>query len=218
MSGHISLHDHDRPAVHGMLMVGTGPIFLSHLPMFHPPHDLQLIVDVALTGDADPARAYRDDRARSGEKLYTWVPKPFVLRDLLREDRPAVMTGNVFRGHFERGGVAITPLIQASVVSVVYVQRLHAAGLRDATLRYHVFGESPSVFAAHHITAAPDFDSVISVAADVSALRTNRSLVTIPSRPNTPAGRLRSGEEAQASIGTIICREEMHFETGDLAG
>jgi hypothetical protein len=29
----------DRPSVHGMAVIGSDTIFLSHLAMFHSPHD-----------------------------------------------------------------------------------------------------------------------------------------------------------------------------------
>jgi hypothetical protein len=51
-----SVHSgHEHPAVHGMLVVGEGQLFLSHLPMFHAPHDYQIIMEVRLRGDeSDP--------------------------------------------------------------------------------------------------------------------------------------------------------------------
>lgn len=213
----------DRPAVHGMLVVGTGPLYFSHLPMFHPPHDFQLIVEAELTGEGDPVRLYREDRKRTGEKIYTWLPTAFVLRDLLRVDRPPAMEGVLFRGHFERGGVAITRGVQASVTRVLYSQQIRPDGPRDSALRYVVFGESPSLFAAHVISAAPDFDSVLTLSASRPSFGHTPTTATIRSRQNLPEGRLRPGEHAQVSTGTsqpatIVCDDELYFEVGDLAG
>jgi hypothetical protein len=80
-----SVHSgHEHPAVHGMLVVGEGQLFLSHLPMFHAPHDYQIIMEVRLRGDeSDPHTIYTRDRGNSGERLYTWIPKPFILPGLL---------------------------------------------------------------------------------------------------------------------------------------
>src|SRR3954467_13339522 len=75
---------HDHPAVHGMLVFGQQQILLSHLPMFHAPHDFQVLLLVRLRGGVeDPEALYRQDRNESGESVYTWVPKKFVLQDLL---------------------------------------------------------------------------------------------------------------------------------------
>jgi hypothetical protein len=39
----------DAPAVHGMVLFGgKQAAYVSHLPMFHAPHDRQLILKVAL--------------------------------------------------------------------------------------------------------------------------------------------------------------------------
>src|SRR5215218_7768508 len=65
-----------EPAVggHGMLLIGTTPAYLSHLPMFMAPHDFQVILEVAFTGAGDPQARYIQDRQHTGTKLYTFSP------------------------------------------------------------------------------------------------------------------------------------------------
>src|SRR4051794_31491126 len=100
MAGHTMVHE--RPAVHGMLVVGDADVLLSHLPMFHSPHDFQVLLQVTLGEEGgDPASLYREDQRTSGERVYTWVPKPFLLSSLLTPAAsPHVMQGTLFRGHF----------------------------------------------------------------------------------------------------------------------
>ncbi|MBR1366611.1 MULTISPECIES: hypothetical protein [Bradyrhizobium] len=55
--------DAEHPSVHGMLMVGEARVLMSHLPMFHAPHDQQIILETTLSAPGfDPQRKYVDDR------------------------------------------------------------------------------------------------------------------------------------------------------------
>ncbi len=62
-------HPHPAPGVatHGMLVFGEQPIYVSHLPMFHPPHNFQVLAEVGFA-PADE-ELYRNDRAESGETV-----------------------------------------------------------------------------------------------------------------------------------------------------
>jgi hypothetical protein len=88
-----------------MLIVGATRVLMSHLPMFHPPHDYQVLLEVSLSAaGSDPLQTYIDDRRASKSKLYTWLPKPFLLSDLVADPKvPLNMVGVIYRGHFERG-------------------------------------------------------------------------------------------------------------------
>ena len=65
-----------RHAVHGMIVFGgAGATYLTHIPMFRPPHDAQLVLEVA-----------RTDTAKStdfGAELHTFEPKPVSLDDII---------------------------------------------------------------------------------------------------------------------------------------
>jgi hypothetical protein len=219
VNGH---HTHPGPAaaVHGMLIVGVGPIFLSHLPMFHVPHDHQLIVEIEFDGPGNPRAAYIGDRAASGEPVYTWEPQPFVLTDLLDPARAPEMHGTIFRGHFERDGTPITGAdVRARVTRVLHALPLSAAGPRDTALRYIVFGPPSGQFAAHIISGPPDFDHVIAV--DVVPPPNTATTVVVSGRSNQPDQRLREGDRvAVAGIAgaatTLEGRTELYLELGDL--
>ena len=79
---------------HGQLIVGTGPIYLSHLPMFmfdpaSHPHNFQVLLEVTFTasGGSDPQETYVRDRLDTGTRVYTLAPEKFVMLDLVRPDR-----------------------------------------------------------------------------------------------------------------------------------
>lgn len=219
----------DQPAVHGMLLVGTNRIFLSHLPMFHPPHNYQVILAVRLTAkESDPAAAYLEDRRKTGARLYTWVPEPLSLPSLIAkgDGAPSTMYGIIFRGHFERGG---TPLmsdrIRADVTRVFHFRKFIPSTDPAEHSKYILFGESKDWYLAHWITRPPDYDQVLSV-----VLRNEFPLeipesnsLLIDGRKNAVESRLVVGEKIS---GTALPSEravdfevgaEIYVETDDLA-
>ncbi|MGE3974950.1 MAG: hypothetical protein AB7F59_10530 [Bdellovibrionales bacterium] len=40
----------DPPSTHGMVVFGKNATYVSHLPMFHAPHDYQLVMKVSFSG------------------------------------------------------------------------------------------------------------------------------------------------------------------------
>ena len=48
-----SMANADVPTTHGMLLFGNETVYASHLPMFHSPHDYQLILELDLEGVAN---------------------------------------------------------------------------------------------------------------------------------------------------------------------
>jgi hypothetical protein len=153
----------DRPSVHGMLLVGNQTLYVSHLPMFHAPHDYQAIAEVRLSADdgSDVQSQYVQDRADTGTRVYTIVPQPGVLPQMMRVG--ASFRAQLYRGHFERGGTVIADSVTVSVAKVVHFRKFdpQASAPTDAT--YLAFGRGNDTFLAHYIVAPPDFDQVVGV-------------------------------------------------------
>jgi hypothetical protein len=220
----------DQPAVHGMLMVGNSNVYLSHLPMFHLPHDYQVLLEVTLReerGGLDPAARYRKDRETTGEAIYTWMPKPFILSTLLLPGSSSSMVGAVFRGHFERGGVPITSnQVQADISRVLYYHQFAAADEAPRHLRYLLFGTAAEPFVAHVITRAPDYDHVLAVDLGEAPAGWNGTAMPLEfqGRQNVQTQRLKPQEELDAVAAELkgasvhlTVRQELYFETGDLS-
>lgn len=225
----MSQASNDAPAVHGMLLVGTKRIFLSHLAMFHPPHNYQVLFAAPLTANgSDPAAAYFEDRRKTGAKLYTWVQEPLSLPSLIAKGGglPCTMHGTIFRGHFERAG---TPLmsdrVRADVARVFHFRRFIPSTDPAEHSKYILFGETNDWYLAHWITRPPDFDQVLSV-----VLRNEfpfeipeSNSILVSGRKNSVVGRLIAGEKIS---GTPLPSErvvdfevavEIYVETDDLA-
>lgn len=147
----------DKPSIHGMLVVGTQALYLSHLPMFHTPHDYQVIVEATFRPGV--MAQYRQDARAHPDALYTVAPtRTAVLAELIREG--ATFTVDLYRGHFERGGVSIAKNVDVSVQRVVHFRRFEPGASPDPT-RWIGFGRRGEAFLVHRIEGAPDMDQVV---------------------------------------------------------
>lgn len=208
--------------MHGQVIMGDGPIYLSHLPMFlfdndfagrrSHPHHYQVILEVEFSGQG--ADDYLDDRKETGAPLYTLAPSPFDMLDLvspaLEEARVSSFTGTIVRGHFERPN-SIQPFdivweelpnqVQVDVTGVVYAHEysFHPAALEQ--LEYVLFGAGADLFLAHRIVTPPDFDQLLPArieGATMSDEALQRGIiVTIPDRGNAITDRLMAGDTVE---------------------
>jgi hypothetical protein len=202
----------DRPSVHGMLVLGTDTIFMSHLAMFHSPHDYQAMLEVSF-GAVDSV--FRDDRkAHADARFYTFFPEVFVLPELFPgPTQRTSFSGTLFRHHFEQPPahpeepVEIASDVTVDVLDVVHHRRFdpQAPGLDH--LPYLLFGKGQELFLAHRVTRPPDFDQLLEVTirgTDITADMLRGTVeITLPGRPNTHTDRIMEGEKtaARARIG-----------------
>ena len=235
------MHHHpgqsDPPiGVHGMLLVGEAPIYLSHLPMFMAPHNYQVILEVSL--DDEASRRLHDFRAHFGRDfLFTVKPETFSITDLLPDDagRPVLTSfaAEVVKGHFEKGGDVIAEQATVQVDNVIHFDELGRADSKSTDLQYILFGTGQQFFLAHWITRPPDFDQVLSVkvtGAQFTDEELRRELfgvlVTIGERSNDVLDRLRPGEKVSGSGHVhgahqlqdlrVEVVSEIYFEEGEL--
>jgi hypothetical protein len=224
----------DPPSTHGMLVVGEGPVFFSHLPMFHRPHDYQALIEVTLAADGvDALAAYKADRAASGETVYTFVPARFSLNALVGEEPLTTLPGALYRGHFERGGTKILE-VTATVAALPHFRRFVPGAPRPKSLTYAVFGGKAGapVFLAHRIVKAPDFDHVLTgvtlapVAQGTVLPSLAGATLTVPGVADAPANALVPNKLVKASLVTsdgavvpvtVKARGSPYLETGELS-
>lgn len=149
----------DAPSIHGMLVLGERRLFLSHLPMFHAPHDYQFIAEAELPEEA--MAAYRADRRLSGARLYTLAPtERWPLEARLQPG--GSFEADLYRGHFERGGVPILKGISVFVKRLVHARRFEPGAKPDPGA-WIAFGGGAERFLAHRIEGAPDMDQVLAI-------------------------------------------------------
>lgn len=213
----MSLHEHehhpmghnDPPARHGMTVLGTDRIFLSHLPMFMPVHDFQVILQVEFVGvDGLPSENYFNDRrAHPDQQLYTLNPEPFVITELLGPNPTrSTFRAKVFRNHFERDETdpqVIDQDVVVKVKKVVHGRKFDKNAEPLPHLQYILFGGQNELFLAHLITRPPDFDQLLHVRVDRDLSNDDVAqapLVSMVDRTNTSDKRVGPGVNAVASL------------------
>jgi hypothetical protein len=167
-------HDHaamssDKASTHGMLIFGTSKIYASHLPMFRMPHNYQIILELVL--DAKAQQKFITDQKQNPQyTTYTIEPEKFVLPDMIA--KKGTFKANLYRGHFERGGIKIADSITIKIVEVVYFKKFDANATKQTEANFIVFGNSKDQFAVHQISNKPDFEQILQVKTKVSKLET----------------------------------------------
>jgi hypothetical protein len=171
---------------------------------------------------------FADRRSHPDIKMFTVSPAtPFVLPRVAAPSPLTSFQGTVLRGHLERGGKPIRGLqnIAVNIRKIVHFHKFDPAAQAPSSLEYLLFGRGPELFLAHSIVKPPDFDQILSV--NVSGLTlTDNELgiairIAIPLKKNSPADRLKEGEQAAAEISggrklSVRAIREFYFEEGEL--
>lgn len=205
----------DKPSTHGMLVFGSkGKVYVSHLPMFHTPHDYQLIAELELPEKAK-AIYLGSIAANPAEPVYTLVPETFVLPEMVAHPKP--FGASLVRGHFERGGTEIASEITVKLGRILHFRKFDPQAQRPALATYLLFGTAEESFVAHFISARPDFDHVARV--NTSLVSKEKALVIVSERledlkPMPMPSRLEfSSELGPVSVQPV---KEIYLEFGDL--
>jgi hypothetical protein len=176
----------DKPSVHGMLIFGgivDTPLYASHLPMFHSPHNYQVLLEIKLP-DSIHTLYKASVQKHPRETVYTIEPEVFILPDMVQKPRPFKV--HLYRGHFERGGTKIAENITAVITSVLHFRKFDPMQQRPNTAEYLLFGTVKQPFLVHAIAAKPDFDQVLAL------------------KPQTPVQTLLADKNAPITAVTII--------------
>ena len=212
-------HYPDKPNIHGMLLMGMETIYAEHLPMFHQPHDYQIILELEFS-KAD-LEQYRTSRLAFPEEfVYTIEPEVFVLPEMVNKTK--VFKANVYRGHFERGGFELLDSISLKIKQVVYYKQFDKDNPRPVDLQYILFGNMKEQFLSHLISRKPDFHEVLSVKlSDVKQMKTDKSyqLLVLKERENRVP--FSWGKSKAMILGTkrpvsFINHKQLYVEFGDL--
>ncbi len=183
----------ERPAVHGMVVFGETRILMSHLPLFHPPHDWQVIFEVSLKHNTtNISDVYHPSQDAPGDQLYTFEPIPFKLTEMI--EHPTAMTGSLYKGHFEKDGQLLLTDVEAAIAQVVFHKKLAPIPAPALQNSYLMIGTetkgAEEVFVIHRIDGKPSFDEI----AQVSISSTGNAAGTGECRLNGAAFKIPGGE------------------------
>jgi hypothetical protein len=154
-----------------MLAFGGGRMYLSHLPLYHAPHNWQIVMEAqvatdSLTSVPDAAAELKDDAASHADAMYTLEPDRFPLasiRALAEGGAPVTFRATVYRGHFERGGSPLVSGALVNVTRVVWMRRISSEQPHPRTGRWVLFGMPDETYLAHQVAGMPDFDQMVRV-------------------------------------------------------
>lgn len=158
---------------HGMVLIGgRDGLYASHLPMFHAPHDYQVVARLRFDAplDAELRAAFAGTPA-----LWTLDPERFDLTrlDPRSHDPLRTFVATVYAGHFERGGEARHRDVRVHVEEVLLFRRLDPAPVVREQLHYVAIGAGSERYLVKLIDSRPDFDHIVAldgVTADVKSL------------------------------------------------
>lgn len=131
---------------------------------------------------------------------------------------PKPFKASLFRGHFERGGTAISNNVTVTIVKIIYRKSFSPGDKRSSTSDFIVFGNDTQQFMAHRISNKPDFDQVMEVKAD-AALRTSDTAhtvaITLNTSSNEPVGV--SGNDVSLLVHKkLVLLKQLYLEFDDL--
>jgi hypothetical protein len=157
---------------HGMaLFGGKQGLYASHLPMFHAPHDYQVVLQLHLADAAQDAALRRRLDGRSA--LWTLAPEKFDLDRLAPGASKPLQRfqADLVLGHFEQGGK--TQYAHATVVvdKVLVFRQLDPSQRSRASARYLQIGSGSQRFLLKEIDSRPDFDHILPYRAPANAAR-----------------------------------------------
>lgn len=195
---------------HGMaLFGGKEALYASHLPMFHAPHDYQVVLQVHI---ADPKLdAALRQRLDGKTALWTIDPEKFELNRLAPHAAAPVreFKADLVDGHFERGGK--TQYAGATVVvdKVLVYRQLSADATRRDSARYVQLGSGKQRYLVKEIDSRPDFDHIVAIespdgASGVPVLLPKQAL------DETAAAAIARALPGAKVMGTV------YFDTADL--
>lgn len=199
-----------------MLIFGTEKIYASHLPLFHSPHNYQIILELQLD-DAAKQQFISDQQQHPEAATYTIEPEKFILPQMIATPKP--YTANIYRGHFERGGIKIMENITVQIKQVVYFKKFNVDESKEAAADFILFGNSKEQFAVHHISNKPDFEQIIQVTANNPLSSADKFIIiTINPAANTPIGV--SGNTIEATNNNTAIQltllKQLYLEFDDL--
>lgn len=195
---------------HGMaLFGGKDALYASHLPMFHAPHDYQVVLQVHVADPKlDAALRHRLDGKTA---LWTIDPEKFEL-DRLAPNAPAPVRefkADLVDGHFERGGKMQYAGATVVVDKVLMFRKLSPDTARRDSARYVQLGSGKQRYLVKEIDSRPDFDHIVAIASTAGA---SNAPVVLPKRglDETAADALARALPGAEVTGTV------YFDTADL--
>jgi hypothetical protein len=193
------------------LFGGKEGLYASHLPMFHAPHDYQVVLQVHL---ADPATdAALRKRLDGKTALWTIAPEKFELSRLAPQSAAPLkrFKADLVLGHFEQGGKTQYAASTIVVDQVLMFHKLSPEQRAGTSASYVQIGGGGQRYLVKQIDSRPDYDHIVAYRAAPGAT-TNPITIDKPGmrQPAAPALAAALQVRPDAVRGTV------YFYTDDL--
>jgi hypothetical protein len=212
-----STEEPSRMGLHGMVLFGGAEgLYASHLPMFHAPHDVQLLLRIRLQHGLLEQRMRR--ALAQHPQLWTIEPERFDLTRLHAGSSAPLggFNARLVQGHFERGGQERHAGVQIEVEQVLLFNRLVPLMRQAAQQRFFWFGKGREQFLVKWLDQRPDID-LIGRFVSHTPLQGQR-LLTMPAGPlKPPADNNLRSLLRQAGAEPIGAIDWLYADTTDLA-
>jgi hypothetical protein len=185
----------DTPNTHGMFMLGTTTVYLSHMPMFcKEDHHYQMTLQVSL--DADSMAVYLADKAQHPDAPYN-LTNPDSFQFTLPDLATGVVTrypAIIYRDYSNDTGEPGTPIVQSAIVTVervLYYRGFDQNIPRPENLSYILFGDGQQAHLDHYIAADPDFQHLLTLPAVptwLSPTQLRAGVIVTFALPSAPIG------------------------------
>jgi hypothetical protein len=145
--------------VHGMVLFGSGTerMYLSHIPLYDNPHNMQVIVEVKVNTGI-PA-----DQQLFATKQFTFNPRSAWSLDDLASGTLTSLQGTVYLGDFEAGGTPAFRNVKFDVKRVIFSRNMSASMSPNPGLDFIAVGTEAQPFLVHLIGPPPNYDQVLAV-------------------------------------------------------
>jgi hypothetical protein len=149
---------------HGMAVFGgVDGLYAAHLPMFHAPHDVQMVMRFRLKDAATDLALRKNLSAKPA--LWTLDPDAFDLYSFAPQHAAPLIQfqARFVEGHFERGGKERYTKQTVIVEEVIFYRRLDFAKRVETAGRYLKIGKQREQFLVKVIDRRPDFDIIVAL-------------------------------------------------------
>jgi hypothetical protein len=173
---------------HGMaLFGGKDGLYASHLPMFHAPHDYQVILQVHVADAATDAALRK--RLDGKTALWTIAPEKFELSRLAPQAPSPLrqFKADLVSGHFEQGGKTQYTASTIVVDKVLMFHKLSPEQRASSTSTYLQIGSGKQRYLVKQIDSRPDYDHILSYRAAPGAATDSITVIKQALREPTPA-------------------------------
>lgn len=173
---------------HGMaLFGGKDGLYASHLPMFHAPHDYQVILQVHVADAATDAALRK--RLDGKTALWTIAPEKFELSRLAPQAPSPLrqFKADLVQGHFEQGGKTQFAASTIVVDKVLMFRKLSPEQHASGTSTYMQIGSGKQRYLVKQIDSRPDYDHILSYRAAAGATTDSITLIKQDLRQPSPA-------------------------------